>query len=113
MERLSIDVTAGEHRQMETLAALQNKTLQEYARERLLQPLDASLVGEDDAAWQAFSALMGERMAEADDDAISDRSFDEIFESALPFCASVATPSRFQRARLWRHGATRCARDEA
>ena len=81
MGRLSIDVTVREHQQIKMLATLQGKTIREYAREKLLQPISAPINSEEMTAWQEFGALVKERIAEADKDNISTRSFDEIFYS--------------------------------
>lgn len=80
MGRLSIDVTVREHQQIKMLATLQGKTIREYAREKLLQPVGTPIKSEEMTAWQEFGALAKERIAEADSDDISTRSFDEIFD---------------------------------
>ncbi|MEK6745817.1 MAG: antitoxin [Pseudomonadota bacterium] len=80
MGRLSIDVTEREHQQIKMLATLQGKTIREYAKEKLLQPAHMPINNEAMAAWQEFSALARERIAEADNDEISIHSFDEIFD---------------------------------
>lgn len=80
MGRLSIDVTEREHQQIKTLATLHGKTIREYAREKLLQPVSAPMNSEEMTAWQEFGALAKERIAEVDNDDISTRSFDEIFD---------------------------------
>lgn len=79
MGRLSIDVTEREHQQIKTLATLHGQTIREYAREKLLQPVSAPMNSEQVTAWQEFGILARQRIAEADNDDISTRSFDEIF----------------------------------
>ncbi|MEI6730098.1 MAG: antitoxin [Pseudomonadota bacterium] len=83
MGRLSIDVTAREHQQIKTLAALQGKTIREYAIEKLLQPFSVPITGEQMTAWQEFGILAKERIAEADNEEFSTRSFDDIFDLVL------------------------------
>lgn len=78
MGRLSIDVSDKEHQQIKLMATLHGKTIREYAREMLLQPLAVN----DAAAWQEFSAMAKERILEADSDEVSTISFDEIFALA-------------------------------
>ena len=82
MGRLSIDVTVREHQQIKMLATLQGKTIREYAIEKLLQPVGAPIDNEQMKAWQEFGVLAKERIAEADNDDISRRSFDDIFDLA-------------------------------
>jgi len=82
MGRLSIDVTDREHIKIKTLATLQGKTIREYALERLLQPASPPLTADEAQAWQAFRLLMADRIQEADNDGISTRSLDEIFDDA-------------------------------
>ncbi|MEQ1788952.1 MAG: antitoxin [Rickettsiales bacterium] len=80
MGRLSIDVTEREHQQIKMLATLQGKTIRDYAIEKLLQPINAPINSEEMIAWQEFGVLAKERIVEADNDDISNRSFDEIFD---------------------------------
>ncbi len=80
MGRLSIDVTEREHQQIKMLATLQGKTIRDYAIEKLLQSVSAPINSEEMIAWKEFGALAKERIAEADNDDISNRSFDEIFD---------------------------------
>jgi len=80
MVRLSIDITEREHQQIKTLATLQGQTIREYARAKLLQPVNEPINSEQMTAWQEFGVLAKERIAEADNDDISTRSFDEIFD---------------------------------
>ena len=79
MGRLSIDITVSEHQQIKMLATLQGKTIREYAREKLFSSVSASTNSEL-TAWEAFAVLAKERIADADSDDISKRTFDEIFD---------------------------------
>ena len=81
MGRLSIDVTDREHQQIKILATLQGKTITQYAKDKLLLPVSEPMNSDQMSAWQEFSILAKERIAEADSDDISTRSFDEIFDS--------------------------------
>lgn len=57
MSRLTIDITDQQHQSLKALAALQGKTIKQYALERLFPapPGDA-------AAWDELKALLGERI---------------------------------------------------
>jgi hypothetical protein len=79
MSRLSIDLTDQQHQSLKALAALQGKTLREYAVERLFQPLTES----DEAAWRDLKALLAHRVAEGLAGEISDKTFDEIASEEL------------------------------
>jgi hypothetical protein len=57
MSRLTIDITSQQHQSLKALAALQGKTIKQYALERLF-PADAS----GDQAWRELQALLGERI---------------------------------------------------
>jgi len=58
MGRLTIDITDHQHKSLKALAALQGKTIKQYALERLF-PANTG----DDAAWQALQELLRERIA--------------------------------------------------
>ena len=64
---------------MKALAALQGKTIRQYAVERLFQPLTE----DDEAAWRDLKALLAQRIAEGLAGGISDKSFDEIAAQEL------------------------------
>ena len=79
MSRLSIDLTEQQHQSLKALAALQGKTIRQYAVERLFQPL----IEDDEAAWRDLKALLAQRIAEGLGGGISDKSFDEIAAQEL------------------------------
>jgi hypothetical protein len=79
MSRLSIDLTEQQHQSLKALAALQGKTIREYAVERLFQPVTES----DEAAWRDLKALLAHRVAEGLAGEISDKTFDEIASEEL------------------------------
>ena len=58
MSRLTIDVTEKQHQTLKALAALEGKTLRQYALERLFP----SVAGEQ--AHEELKALLTERLAE-------------------------------------------------
>lgn len=59
MSRLTIDMTDQQHQSLKALAALQGKTIKQYALERLF-PADAN----GDQAWQELKTLLDARIAD-------------------------------------------------
>ena len=59
MSRLTIDISDQQHQSLKAMAALQGKTIRQYALERLF-PGDA----DGDKAWQELKALLGARIDE-------------------------------------------------
>lgn len=57
MSRLTIDITDQQHQSLKALAALQGKTIKQYALERLFHG-DADA----DQAWQELKKLLGNRI---------------------------------------------------
>lgn len=78
MSRLTIDITDQQHQSLKALAALQGKTIKQYAIERLF-PSDVSA----DQAWQALRALLGERISEGLAGGISTKSIGTIVDEEL------------------------------
>lgn len=78
MGRLTIDLTDTQHQSLKALAALQGKTIKQYALERLFpeQP-------EDDRAWQELNTLLGQRITEGLSGALSSKSIDTILDEEL------------------------------
>jgi hypothetical protein len=78
MSRLTIDITDQQHQSLKALAALQGKTIKQYAIERLF-PADAS----GDKAWQELKALLGQRIAEGLAGGVSAKSIGGIVDEEL------------------------------
>ncbi|MEA3390716.1 MAG: antitoxin [Pseudomonadota bacterium] len=78
MSRLTIDMTDQQHQSLKALAALQGKTIRQYALERLF-PADAT----GDQAWQELKALLGERISEGLAGKVSPRSIAAIVDEEL------------------------------
>ena len=74
MSRLSIDLTEQQHKSLKALAALQGKTIRQYAVERLF-PADS---GEEDA-WQQLGDLLEARMKGP----LSTKTVDDILREEL------------------------------
>ena len=78
MSRLTIDVTDQQHQSLKALAALQGKTIKEYAIEKLF-----SSNPDEDRAIMELQTLLKQRIAEADNGDVDTHSFDEIAEAVL------------------------------
>ncbi len=59
MSRLTIDITDQQHQSLKALAALQGKTIKQYAIERLFPG-----AGGDALAWQELKLLLTQRVEE-------------------------------------------------
>lgn len=78
MSRLTIDMTDQQHQSLKALAALQGKTIKQYALERLLPgTMDA------DHAWQELRNLLGARIQEGLDGKVSSKSVSAILDEEL------------------------------
>jgi hypothetical protein len=78
MSRLTIDITDQQHQSLKALAALQGKTIRQFAIERLF-PADAS----GDKAWQELTALLGQRIAEGLAGGVAAKSIGGIVDDEL------------------------------
>lgn len=75
MSRLTIDITDQQHQRLKALAALQGKSIKQYAVERLFpDQMD------DDSTWQKLKALLEERIADGLEGAVSAKGFDAIVD---------------------------------
>ncbi len=78
MSRLTIDLTDQQHQSLKALAALQGKTIKQYALERLF-PGDADA----DQAWQELKTMLGNRINEGVAGKVSTTSISEILDEEL------------------------------
>lgn len=78
MSRLTIEVTDRQHQNLKALAALQGKTMKEYAIERLF-PSESH----EQQALIELKALLEQRIAEADRGEVDARSFSEVASAVL------------------------------
>lgn len=76
MSRLTIDITDQQHQSLKALAALQGKTIKQYALERLF-PADG------ERAWQELKSLIGTRIADGLAGKVSAKSVNEILDEEL------------------------------
>ena len=75
MSRLTVDMTDQQHQSLKALAALQGKTIRQYAIERLF-PVD----NDADQAWQELKALLSQRITDGLAGVVSSRNIDTIVD---------------------------------
>ena len=78
MSRLTIDITEQQHQALKAMAALQGKTIKQYALEKLFPPAP-----DEDQAWANLKALVEQRISESLGAAVSTKTFDEIVDEEL------------------------------
>lgn len=78
MSRLTIDITDQQHQSLKALAAMQGKTIKQYAVERLF-PSGSG----DDAAWLELKTLLGQRIAAGLAGDLSAKTIDAIVQEEL------------------------------
>ncbi len=78
MSRLTIDITDQQHQSLKALAALQGKTIKQYALERLF-PGDADA----EQAWQELNTLLHTRVSDGLAGKVSTKSVGEILNEEL------------------------------
>lgn len=78
MSRLTIDMTDQQHQSLKALAALQGKTIKQYALERLF-PGDVDA----DQAWQDLKILLGTRIDDGLAGKVSTKGIGEILDEEL------------------------------
>lgn len=78
MSRLTIDMTDQQHQSLKALAALQGKTIKQYALERLF-PGDADA----NQAWQELKTLLGNRINDGLAGKVSTKGIGEILDEEL------------------------------
>nr|WP_301538917.1 antitoxin [Pseudogemmobacter hezensis] len=75
---MTIDMTDQQHQSLKALAAMQGKTIKQYALERLFPgDIDA------DQAWQELKALLGDRIESGLSGKVSGKSIDQILDEEL------------------------------
>lgn len=78
MSRLTIDVTEQQHQTLKARAALEGKSIKQYAIERLFPP-----ASDEQQAMQDLKALLLTRLAEAERGEVDERSADAIAEDVF------------------------------
>ena len=77
MSRLTIDITEQQHQALKASAALQGKTIKDYAIERLFPT-----PGTEEQALEELRALLEQRLAEAQRGELSTRSITQVASEA-------------------------------
>ena len=78
MSRLTIDINDQQHQNLKAMAALQGKSIKQYAIERLF-PKGAS----EDDTWQELKSLLAQRISEGLSGGVSTQSINEIVDAEL------------------------------
>jgi hypothetical protein len=78
MSRLTIDITDQQHQSLKALAALQGKTIKQYALERLF-PGDT----DGERAWEDLKTLMSTRVNEGLSGNVSTKTVGEILDEEI------------------------------
>ena len=78
MSRLTIEITDQQHKNIKALAAMQGKSIKEYAMQRLL-PLTA----DEENAMQELEAFLAPRLEEARQGKFGDKSVMQIAEETI------------------------------
>jgi Antitoxin ParD len=78
MSRLTIDITDQQHQSIKAMAAIQGKTIKEYAIERLF-----SLPSDEERALGELRVLLEQRMTEASRGEVLTQSLTEIADDAM------------------------------
>lgn len=78
MSRLTIDVSEQQHQALKAMAALQGKTIKQYAIERLFPP-----ASDEEQAMRELKSLLLGRLTEAEQGEVSNQSATEIAEDAI------------------------------
>lgn len=78
MSRISIDVTADEHKRLKALAALEGQSIKEFVLSRTLSRSDSNNESE---AMKELEAMLSARIHRAETEGSSTRSVEDIFKS--------------------------------
>jgi hypothetical protein len=78
MSRLTIDITEQQHQSIKAMAALQGKSIKEYAVERLFP-----VASDEEHALSELKKLLEQRMAEANRGELSTKSITEVADEAI------------------------------
>ena len=78
MSRLTIDISDEQHQSLKIMAALQGKTIRQFALERLF-PADTG----GDAAWQELKSLLAARIQAGQAGKVSSKSVAQVLGEEL------------------------------
>ncbi|HTM82693.1 antitoxin [Asticcacaulis sp.] len=77
MSRLTIDMTDQQHQSLKALAALQGKSIKQYALERLLP------ASGEEQAWSELKNFLNKRIEQGLNGNVTPKSFDQIVDEEL------------------------------
>ncbi len=77
MQRLSIDLSAEQHKRIKAMAVVQGKTIKDLVLGKIFAE------SEDDTAWQELLSLLDDRISEVEQGGISTKTPDQIAETVL------------------------------
>lgn len=93
MSRLTIDITDHQHQSLKAMAALQGKTIRQYALERLFPASSSGDQGDGDQAqdnqaheiqaWHDLKSLLAQRIADGLAGQVSPKSMSAILDEEL------------------------------
>jgi Antitoxin ParD len=83
MSRLTIDISDQQHKSLKAVAALEGKTIRQFALERLFPEATNCALSDEDQAWEEFKALIGKRVDAAMASEPSKRSILDIAEDGM------------------------------
>ena len=83
MSRLTIDLTDEQHKHLKAVAALEGKSIRQFATERLFPAAAGAALSDEDQAWEEFKELIGKRVDAAMASKPSKRSILDIAEDGV------------------------------
>jgi Antitoxin ParD len=83
MSRLTIDISDQQHKSLKAVAALEGKSIKQYALERLFPEVTYTAPSDEDQAWEEFKAFIGKRVDAAMASEPSKRTITDIFNEVL------------------------------
>jgi uncharacterized protein (DUF1778 family) len=75
MSRLVIDMSGEQHQQIKALAAMQGKSIKNFVLEQIFP---AEKTNKEQEAWNELQALLASRISDAENGAVSNKTFDQI-----------------------------------
>lgn len=83
MGRLTIDLTAQQHKSLKAIAALEGKSIKQYSIEKLFAGMSDAQLADENEAWNELKALLTKRIDDAEANGYSSRTITDIFNEVL------------------------------
>ncbi len=80
MSRLVIDMSGEQHQQIKALAAIQGKSIKSFVLEQIFP---AEKTNKEQEAWNELQALLASRISDAENGAVSNKTFDQITDEVI------------------------------